>query len=234
VSQALVFAASPEDLGLTENNGFLYAKPYIPVRTSSIRNFQTNADAKKFFLDNYKNSQVRFDEAAAIAATINPAAEKPYKRCGFPDAICEPVRPQLICQMHGEVEVIPRHPAPAPAPAATAASSSPEAHGQLRASSSSPSAFLQGGEGVPPSASEGSGPLHAWHSDEAYDRRQPTCCVPWSWESGQVPLAYTSRCPVYRPHSYFPLFYCGFECMFIVSLLLINVAFRYFGNRHLR
>jgi hypothetical protein len=26
----------------------------------------------------------------------------------------------------------------------------------------------------------------AWHADSAYDRRSPTCCVPWQWESGQV------------------------------------------------
>ena len=50
--QALIFAAAPEDVGLTEDNGFSYSKPYLPVSTTSIKGFRNNADAKKFLMSN--------------------------------------------------------------------------------------------------------------------------------------------------------------------------------------
>jgi len=61
LQKALFFAAAPEDLGLTEKNGFPLSKPFLPVQTTSARDFRHNQDAKRFFLDQLARAQSVFD-----------------------------------------------------------------------------------------------------------------------------------------------------------------------------
>ncbi len=120
--QALFFAASPSELGMTVENGFTVDRPYEAVPPSQF-GLKTNAEVKRFLLENLKKSQDEFDARPASASAA------PREGCGYPNEACERRRPEIICQAFGALDVI---------------------------------------DGF------------------AYDRRQPTCCVPWSWESGQV------------------------------------------------
>lgn len=116
--EALFFAASPDDLGMTVEHGFAKEEPHIPLPPSAF-GMTTNAEVKAYILENLKKSQSAFDVS-------HPA---PEPNCGFPNAACKVNRPDVVCQVFTDLEVI---------------------------------------DGF------------------AYDRRQPTCCSPWTWEGGQV------------------------------------------------
>lgn len=53
--QSLFFAASPEQLGITPENGFGFTKPFIPTRTDSV-GFANNSMAREAFMRNLKKS----------------------------------------------------------------------------------------------------------------------------------------------------------------------------------
>lgn len=116
--QSLFFAAAPDDLGLTEKNGFLKAMPHIPTRTTSV-GFANNTEARRFLMKNLRLSQKRFDEnlAAQNAGrnfTIEDLTSSMFKSglvskssdCGFPNAPCVEERPKIICQALGVLKEI--------------------------------------------------------------------------------------------------------------------------------
>jgi hypothetical protein len=119
--QALFFAATPAQLGLTKENGFEKQMPFVPLRPESV-GFVDNAELKSFILDNLHVSQQTFEQQSS---STHAAAKH---LCGYPYSSCIKSAPQLICQSHTAVEEI--------------------------------DSFV-------------------------YDRRQPTCCIPWEWDSGQ-------------------------------------------------
>lgn len=164
-SQALFFAAAPEDLGLTKDYGFSPSKPYLPIPTTSIEGFRTNDDAKKFFMSHLASAQASYD----LQHKVQSAAPRAGGECGYPDAACVKARPEIICQVHGAMEVVPEPDSSLlKAPAAE----------RVKVSSTGTSAA----DAMSLDQSQG----RAWHTDSAYDRRSPTCCIPWQWESGQV------------------------------------------------
>ena len=96
--QALFFAASPEQLGLVEEHGFLKSKPYVPAKTTDL-GFPDNEALKKFLVNNLQNSQKVFDEKlAAGEVQIRPDSD-----CGYPKPACQEKRPEIICQAHGQL-----------------------------------------------------------------------------------------------------------------------------------
>ena len=165
-----MFAAAPEDVGLTEQNGFSFSKPYLPLQTNLISNFRTNDDAKKFFMSSLAATQAAYDaNVGGSGRGSGGSAGAKQGNCGYPDASCVKARPELICQIHGAYEVVPEPGSPlVKAPAEE----------RIKVSSTGVSAASE------MSLSQSKG--RAWYSDYAYDRRSPTCCLPWQWESGQV------------------------------------------------
>lgn len=169
----MFFAAAPEDLGLTEANGFSHSKPFLAVETASIRDFRHNQDAKEFFLSNLAEAQAAFDLQSSAPKGGGGTGDTHKGACGYPAAACVRARPEIICQVHGVVEVVPEDPASAASetsqgPRLSAAAGAPRADGDYSGMS-----LDQTGH-------------RAWYADYAYDRRAPTCCIPWQWESGQV------------------------------------------------
>lgn len=110
-AEALFFAASPEDLGLTESNGFDRSLPYKP-------DARAHEDVKKMLLDNLLKAQNEHKED-------DSPQDGP---CGYPHRSCQSFKPMLVCQFIGSLKEI---------------------------------------DGF------------------AFDRRQPTCCEPWNFKSGQ-------------------------------------------------
>lgn len=116
--EAIFFAASPNDLGMIEDNGFLLnIPPYIAMKPLEV-GFQTNQELKEFLLNNLLKSQSLYNEK-----------HNNQDNCGYPNPACHINKPIVICQSYGSLEVI---------------------------------------------------------NHIAYDRKEPTCCIPWEWESGQV------------------------------------------------
>eukprot|EP00602_Paraphysomonas_sp_CaronLab_P007625 CAMPEP_0185022866 /NCGR_PEP_ID=MMETSP1103-20130426/5566_1 /TAXON_ID=36769 /ORGANISM="Paraphysomonas bandaiensis, Strain Caron Lab Isolate" /LENGTH=649 /DNA_ID=CAMNT_0027555137 /DNA_START=113 /DNA_END=2062 /DNA_ORIENTATION=- len=120
--EAIIFAASPEQLGMTELNGFPMDKPHLPVDVVAA-GFESNEALKRFLLLNLQRSQERYDALPSDQHRTNE------KTCGYPNEACVVSRPKAICQSFAHLEII---------------------------------------DGF------------------AFDRRQPTCCDPWEWPSGQV------------------------------------------------
>lgn len=118
--QVLFFSASPDDLGMTVDKGFTVELPFKTVAPADI-GLKSNAEVKAYLLKNLQMSQESFDQKLKEKDTDKP--------CGYPEAACNPNRPDIICQAHTQLLVI---------------------------------------DGF------------------AFDRRQPTCCTEWLWESGQV------------------------------------------------
>lgn len=189
-------------MGLTEKNGFLYSKPYLTVPTSSILDFKSNADAKRFLMRNLASSQSIYDMQHKAPFQRGTPFPPDHKGCGYPAAACVAARPEIICQVHGAVEVVPES---TPQAAANTASTPTDgaaagSHAGAGAGASTGVALGSGsGSGVERnhglSAAElehmtlAQSDYRSWYTDYAYDRRQPTCCVPWKWESGQVGIA---------------------------------------------
>ena len=117
--EALFFAATPSQLGLSIENGFEKQLPFQPLRPGSV-GFSDNQALKTFILDTLQVNQEKFDQS-------NDAKVAKSDICGYPHISCLKARPELICQSYTLVLDI---------------------------------------EGF------------------AYDRRQPTCCIPWEWDSG--------------------------------------------------
>jgi hypothetical protein len=142
------------------------------VKTTSIRDFRHNDDAKKFFLSTLTASQSVFDRQHGDSrdATAEPTA----KDCGYPNAACVRTRPEVVCQAHAAVEVVP-----------TPGSSAAQAPAGQRLKVSATALSLQETMSLDQNLGR------AWYADYVYDRRQPTCCVPWQWESGQVRIHVT-------------------------------------------
>lgn len=74
--EAIFFAASPEELGLTKENGLLPTKPFLPVKSASTR-FGTNSEIKKFILENLKASSI---VSRLLAESSNNATSIPNLR----------------------------------------------------------------------------------------------------------------------------------------------------------
>ena len=165
----------------------MHSLPYIPVRTKDIRDFRNNHDAKHFILNSLASSQAIYDKQQQ-QHTQNVELSKDTKqqsKCGYPDGPCSHVRPDIVCQMHGALEIIPEPNSPL--------ALSP-LQDRIQVSTTSLSAALNE-EGIS-SLTQSSN--RAWYSDYAYDRRSPTCCLPWQWESGQV--------SAFSFHIYFTIF----------------------------
>ena len=141
----MFFAASPMQLGLTDEYGFSKSKPYMPTRTDSV-GFSNNAEARNFFMTNLEKSTAEFDlifqqQSEYHKANLTNFSEIDLMKlqagilsdrldtCGYPSPPCVELRPRIICQAHGVLKVV---------------------------------------DGI------------------GYDRREPTCCEPWTYASGQV------------------------------------------------
>lgn len=112
-TEALIFAASPEELGLEDQSLFKKQLPHIPDRMN-------HSITKDFLLRRLSESQIRFEKSKPRKKLTN--------NCGYPNRPCVQSRPFLACQFHGSFVV---------------------------------------------------------RDNFAYDRRQPSCCVPWKFNSGQ-------------------------------------------------
>ena len=134
--QALFFAATPDDIGLTEQNGFVKSKPYIPTRTKSV-GFQNNKELREFLIKNLHDSQKKFDErfaeqmesrkaskssksskSSTTSFVSDPMDELRYGSglvkakdvpCAFPDDACVELRPRIICQALGSLVEVGRN-----------------------------------------------------------------------------------------------------------------------------
>jgi hypothetical protein len=120
--QALFFAASPDDLGLTEANGFGKLDPHIPTRTDSV-GFVNNSDARRFFMRNLRKAQESFDakmllQNRSLDANITDerikimlwdglvASKSKIADCGFPNPPCVELRPKIVCQALGVLKEV--------------------------------------------------------------------------------------------------------------------------------
>ena len=103
--ESIFFAASPEQLGLTELNGFVLGTPHLTVNPTDI-GFDNNAALKRFLLMNLKRSQEVFDAGTADSSSASSYVRKVDGPCGFPRAPCKETRPAVVCQVYGRVEVI--------------------------------------------------------------------------------------------------------------------------------
>jgi len=91
-AEALFFAASPQDLGLIEANGFHLDRPYEPEH-------RNHTETKKMISHWLRDSQKRFDSYKEDHIV--------YKNsCGYPHPSCVASRPRLVCQFKGSFQVI--------------------------------------------------------------------------------------------------------------------------------
>ena len=115
--QALFFAATPDDLGLTEANGFTKSTPHIPTKTTSV-GFANNTAARRFLLQNLLQAQKKFDNLQSaqnqggnftdnmrLLMSRNGLISQDVD-CGFPNAPCLEQRPKVVCQALGVLEVV--------------------------------------------------------------------------------------------------------------------------------
>jgi len=110
--------------------------------------------------------------------------------CGYPDAACVKARPELICQVHGAVEVVPEH-AEKNSADSTEESGASAVYTGVYSDPDRPLRRTPAGQaavrnGVPEDMTLEQTQNKPWYADFAYDRRAPTCCIPWQWKSGQV------------------------------------------------
>lgn len=93
--EALFFAASPDDLGMTVERGFVKEEPFRALPPSAF-GLATNADVKAYLLENLKKSQSNFDASPPVSVPS----------CGYPNAACHVNRPDIVCQAFTDLEVI--------------------------------------------------------------------------------------------------------------------------------
>lgn len=68
--ESIVFAASPEQLGLTKANGLYPDQPYQVVRTKDA-GYANNVEVKQFILDTLKKSRERYDGERKLNFSVN-------------------------------------------------------------------------------------------------------------------------------------------------------------------
>jgi hypothetical protein len=100
--ESIFFAASPEQLGLIEKNGFPQNTPHLTVNPTQI-GYEDNAALKRFIIANLERSRRAFD---SIASASKDGVVQNSGQCGFPHPPCREYKPAVVCQVFGRVEVI--------------------------------------------------------------------------------------------------------------------------------
>lgn len=100
--ESIFFAASPEQLGLIEKNGFPQSTPHLTVDPTQI-GFEDNAALKRFILANLEKSRQLFDD---MVASSKDGIVWNSGECGFPHHPCQESKPAVVCQVFGRIEVI--------------------------------------------------------------------------------------------------------------------------------
>lgn len=91
-TESIFVDATPEELGLTEGNHLFPSKPYKPIKTKET-GFASNAEIKKFVLDQLKQRQERYllSETNNSSRSLSNTYNKYAKRNGPPRVICHSV-----------------------------------------------------------------------------------------------------------------------------------------------